>query len=323
MTPSIPDTGSSRWLHRWAVLTVCATLALLILGSLVTTRRAGMADREWPTPPLYIVTRNLTEEAEKQGQSPLHFTIEHSHRFAGWLVGFCSIVLCVWLWRADSRRWMRWLGTIALLAVSFQGVLGGMRVKLHAWIGTDLATLHGCTAHLIFALLVSITVLTSDWWRQPSASVVSPGLSRLTLWLAGLVYLQIVFGAIVRHSHQRLTQRLHFLFAFAVVAVAIWLLARPKEDRRFRIMIRILVALLVVQIMVGVEAWMMRFGSMVLPELHRNTIGSDIVRTIHFAVGSLIFATTVVLTLLARRPAHSPDDPIVSPRRDRVLEGVA
>jgi heme A synthase len=37
---------------------------------------------------------------------------------------------------------MRWLGTIALLAVIVQGVLGGMRVKLHAWIGTDLATLH-------------------------------------------------------------------------------------------------------------------------------------------------------------------------------------
>ena len=43
-----------RWLHVWAIFTVAVTVVLLVLGQLVTSFRAGMADPIWPTEPWYL-----------------------------------------------------------------------------------------------------------------------------------------------------------------------------------------------------------------------------------------------------------------------------
>lgn len=329
MNEPTADPWTNRWPHRWAVLTVCATLALLILGSLVTSLRAGMADREWPTVPWYMPTRNLAEEAQKQGYSLPLFVVEHTHRLAGWFVGFCAMTLCALLWRSDSRKWMRWLGVVALLAVGIQGVLGGMRVRLEdqygTQIGTILATIHGCTAHAVLAMLASLALFTSSWWTSsPTTTMRCPKLIRLTLWLASFAYLQIVLGAVVRHAPTRLTQRLHFIVAFAVFGLLMHVVQTiRREDQRLKSVSHLLAVLMGLQVLVGVEAWMMRFGTQVLPEMVPITTGLTVVRTLHFTFGSLIFMTTVLLALMARHSMTSPDETLVSPRRDRVMGGVA
>src|SRR5206468_303447 len=88
--------------------------------------------------------------------------IEHSHRTVGWLVGMCAIVLALGLGFAQNQRRLRWMGLAALLAVSAQGVLGILRVKYHALAGPEIALIHGCTAQLVFALLVSVAYLTAS-----------------------------------------------------------------------------------------------------------------------------------------------------------------
>ena len=35
---------------------------------------------------------------------------EHGHRLIASTVGFLTIVLAAWLWLAEPRRWLRWLG---------------------------------------------------------------------------------------------------------------------------------------------------------------------------------------------------------------------
>src|SRR5687767_16031906 len=55
---------------------------------------------------------------------------EHGHRLIATTVGFLTIVLAVWTWKVERRRWMRRLGFIALGAVILQGVLGGLTVLL-------------------------------------------------------------------------------------------------------------------------------------------------------------------------------------------------
>ena len=45
-------------------------------------------------------------------------------------VGLFMIVSMIWLYRLERRRWLRWLGAIALVAVIVQGVLGGLTVLL-------------------------------------------------------------------------------------------------------------------------------------------------------------------------------------------------
>jgi heme A synthase len=287
-----------RWVHAWAVLTVIATAGLLALGGVVTTFRVGMADPIWPTSPWYLFFISWREPSAG-------FLIEHSHRLAGYVVGCCVIVLALGLWFTAKAGWLRKLGVVALAAVIVQGLLGGFRVKLNALVGTDLAAIHGCFAQVVFSLLVSLAVLTARR-RNELAIDAEAGrrLYRLGLLFSALVFAQLVWGALVRHSNGSLAQRAHLLTAFAVVATAAWFvkgaIADPTMRTRLGVALSVLCGLLMVQVMLGVEAWLGKFGTGVLPELQTITLGQAAVRTAHMLVGSWVLATVVVLTLQAR-----------------------
>src|SRR5262249_35357915 len=149
------------------------------------------------------------------------FLIEHTHRAFGYLVGCCVIVLSVGLRRAESRRWLRMLGFVALAAVIVQGLLGGFRVKLNELVGTDIAVLHGCSGQVVLALLVTIAVVTAPRGAYP---VFIDGdrqrALRGAVVLAALAFVQIVFGVLVRQTASPLGQRGHLLTAFAVLGLA-------------------------------------------------------------------------------------------------------
>lgn len=297
---TIPETRlAPRWLHVWAVLTVGATVALLALGAMVTTFQVGMADPVWPTVPWHLALIDWTEPNPG-------FVIEHTHRLAGYIVGCCVIVLTVGLCLSARRSWLKWLGVAALAGVIVQGMLGGFRVVLHALLGTNLAVIHGCFAQIVFSLLVSLAVITAAGF--PTAAPVEdlPNLRRWSRVLTGLVFLQLVWGALLRHTNGALFQRLHFLTAFAVMAAAVWLgqlvLANPSARARLGRTLIVLGVLLVLQIMLGVESWLGKFSGIVMPELHRPTIGQAIVRISHVVTGSFILATSVVLAVLVYRP---------------------
>jgi cytochrome c oxidase assembly protein subunit 15 len=284
-----------RWIHRWAVFTACATFALVFLGSLVTTLRVGMADPVWPTYPWHLLLIDWTEP--KAG-----YLIEHTHRAAGYIVGCCIIVLMRALWLGQRRRWLRWLGVAALGAVIVQGLLGGFRVKLDELLGTDLAFVHGCFAQLVFALIVTIAVVTSKKWLagldQGSVPLTTGRLRWVTLLTLGLVYMQIVFGALLRHTFAAVGPRGHLLVAFAVVTAVVWIAKdvweQNRKERALLVPVLTLVALVIAQLLMGVEAWMLRYTA--------AGVGHEVgVRTAHVLLGSLIFATTVVVTLQARR----------------------
>src|SRR3954454_4975148 len=102
-TDDVPVTP--RWLHWWAILTVCATLPLLFLGAEVTTKGVGMADPVGLRPPWELLQRL----ADAVG---LGLQIEYSHRLAGMVVGTCAIVLAIGLWLAAPGRVARWFGVL-------------------------------------------------------------------------------------------------------------------------------------------------------------------------------------------------------------------
>jgi len=304
---TVPAPPAPRWLHGWAVLTVAATAVLLALGAVVTTFRVGMADPVWPTAPWYLFFISWREPSAG-------FLIEHSHRLAGYVVGCCAIVLAAGLFVSARCRVLRWLGLAALLGVTAQGLLGGFRVKLNALAGTDLAAVHGCFAQVVFGLLVSLALLTSG--RVPAALGPAEGgrLRRLALLVTALVFLQLVWGALVRHTSGTLAQRAHLLTAFAVVAAAAWLARAARASGAWRRVLgpalAVLGALLAAQLLLGVEAWMSKFAGVALPELQPVTASQAVIRTGHVLVGSWVLASAVVLTLLAHRAARAalPDE---------------
>ena len=281
----------SPWLHRLARLTAGATFLLIVIGGIVTSTESGLAVPDWPT--TFGYNMFLYPLSEMVGG----VLYEHSHRLMGSLVGLLTVALFIFLLVRDSRKWLKWLGLAALIAVIVQGVLGGLRVTQ---INRNFAIVHACLAQAFFALLCGIAWFASrEWWEDKSELPIaaSQKLRRLSLITTCLIYTQLIFGAILRHTGSRLDA--HLLFAF-LVALHIFLLARRilgTTDETQQIapsMTLLLLGLLVVQLMLGTGAFFAKltaFGETFATAL------TVTITTAHVAVGALMLVSSFVLTL--------------------------
>ena len=184
------------WLTRYTVLTAVATLALICLGGLVTSHGAGLAVPDWPTTYGY----NMFFFPISQWVGGIFY--EHTHRLLASAVGLMTVVLAVWIWVVDERRWMRWLGVVAVFGVVLQGILGGLRVTA---LKDELGIFHGTLAQLFLSLVSALALFSSRWWRRKKdgaeAICISRGLAYLFVTSTGLILLQLVLGATMRHQH--------------------------------------------------------------------------------------------------------------------------
>ena len=328
----------SPWPHRWAVLLACATFPLLWVGGLVTTTDAGMAVPDWPSTYGYNL---FLYPWQSWLAGPWDLFVEHGHRLLASGVGLLTIGLVAVLWRSHERRWLRLLSLAALALVIFQGVLGGMRVLLDE---QTLAMLHGCTGPLFFALAVAMVVFTSKTWRTGASSQASSAaghVRRLAVATAILVYLQLVFGAVLRHvpvdsdpGAFLLAVRFHLLLAGVLVLHVLLLTwSTLRHFRAERPLVRLALALcglITLQILLGAGTWIVKFA---VPDwaapwwpLPQFTIqaGSWLqthVITAHVAVGSLLLATSVAMALMAARLLAMVTAPLSQPATRKI--GVA
>jgi cytochrome c oxidase assembly protein subunit 15 len=205
------DRRYHRWLHRFAWFTAIATLFLICSGGMVTSQNAGLAVPDWPTTFGY----NMFFFPFSKWIGGIFF--EHVHRLIASTVGFLTIILTVWLWRSESRRWVRNLGYAALAAVVLQGVLGGLRVTM---LKDEIGIFHACLAQAYLGLLIVIALVTSPFWaRLSSTRVVAQNarlLARMSLTTSLIIYGQLVLGATMRHEHRDLSI-LDFPFAYGKI----------------------------------------------------------------------------------------------------------
>ena len=180
-------------LHRIALLTAGATFPLIFMGGLVTSHQAGMSVPDWPNSYGY----NMFLFPPRLWIGGILY--EHTHRLMASVVGLLSIVLAAWAWKYEPRRWVRWLAMSVLGAVILQGVLGGLRV---VFVKLDLAIVHACLAQAFFCLAALMACVTSRWWIEAEHQPATPSrfvAVRLASIVAGVIYLQLVAGAVMRH----------------------------------------------------------------------------------------------------------------------------
>ena len=195
-----------RLLHWYAVAAAASVLLLICSGGLVTSHEAGMAVPDWPNSFGY----NMFLFPVSRWVGGVFF--EHTHRLIGSGVGLVTIALCVALFVIEDRRWVKTLGIIAVAAVVVQGVLGGLRVAEN---NPLLGLFHGCLAQSFFALMATIALVTSRFWLSlerttDHQSLITNHQSLLTsqrwvLVITGMVFVQLVLGASMRHSHAGLS----------------------------------------------------------------------------------------------------------------------
>jgi cytochrome c oxidase assembly protein subunit 15 len=195
----VSDHHHTRWLHRFALLAAIATLFLICSGGMVTSKNVGLAVPDWPTTFGY----NMFLFPVSKWVGGILF--EHVHRLIASTVGFLTIVLAVWLWRSETRRWLRNLGFVALVLVILQGVLGGLRVTL---LKDEIGIFHACLAQMFFGLLVLIALATSRLWERIEGYESPCKLTRVVAIVAvlttAIIYFQLGLGATMRHEHRDL-----------------------------------------------------------------------------------------------------------------------
>jgi heme A synthase len=224
-------------------------------------------------------------------------------------------------------RGLRLLGVLLLVAVMAQGVLGGLRVYLNALFGTDLAAIHGVFSQVVLALAVAVVVCSAprrdapadDRWHPDGAAV------RWGVIAAAVVFAQVVAGAVLRHTTSPLGPRLHLLIAFLVVsataAAARNLRCAPCGIRRLTVLSA---ALAGVQVLLGVEAWMLRFKAGVVASAWQPvTVPDALTRTAHALAGYALFAAAVALALTLLRARETPPRPTPGRKPVAELEAVA
>lgn len=320
----LPQAMERSGLRAYTKIVAVFTFLLLLAGGMVTSTGSGLAVPDWP------LSFGQWMPAMEGG-----VLYEHGHRMIASLVGFLIVVEAVWLWRVEPRPWVRTLGWAALVGVVVQGLLGGLTVLMG--LPDAVSVSHAGLAELVFGATVVIALVESRSWfasgpDEARLDVHSPSLTSLGMLTAGVVFVQILLGAIVRHTGaglvipdfplaygqivpplNSLPVKLHFAHRVGAVATAFvigWTATRVwrahRSDPQLRRPAGWLAILVIVQIALG--------GWTVL------SYKEPIVTTAHLGTGALLFGISLVVAVRARRrlmpsplPAHEPIEPYVDP----------
>jgi len=307
---SIPNPTYNRGLHRFAVVLACWTFLLIIAGALVTSNDAGLSVPDWPTSfgSLYKIPKLVGG-----------VKFEHTHRMIAQVAGLLTIILAVWTWRTEKRRWMRILGWGALATVIAQGILGGLTVLF--FLPPLISSAHAALAQTFFCIAVAIAVFTGLKWveEQPRVEFDTrrPSLFTLSLLSIFVLYVQSILGAMFRHHGMswwpHVTHAVVVSFVLAWTAIrAITVYTNIEAIRRPAVL---MLSLVIAQLCLGFVAFLTRVAwghDAVQPELPM------VISTVaHVAVGALLLATAVVLAIQVWR--HAPvafEERIAQPQRN-------
>ena len=270
---------------------------LIIAGALVTSNDAGLSVPDWPTSfgSWYKIPKLVGG-----------VKFEHTHRMIAQGAGLMTIILAVWTWRSEKRRWMRILGFSALGTVIAQGILGGITVLFY--LPPAVSSAHAALAQTFFCIAVAMAIFTGQKWIEEQPRVEfdqrRPSLFTLTLLSIFVLYVQLILGAMFRHHG--LSWWPHVVHAGVVSFVLAWTAVRALSVYSHIEAVRrpaiLMLSLVIAQLCLGFTAFLSRVAwgrDAVQPEIPM------IISTVaHVAVGALLLATAVVLAIQVWR--HVP-----------------
>ncbi len=296
----------------FAVFTASVAYLAVITGAIVTSEGAGVSTSFGS-----FSLSHLLEWAKADG----------GHRITGTIVAALTLALGAAVLFKEERRWVKWLGGVAVLAVIIQAALGSLGASRHSEI--TLIVGHSCLAQIYFCIVVSLAIFTHPKWRWASVKAVDtgkPALQRMALAFNIIVFVQIVLVAIYRDERQSQLGRLghwgqlggihsvhiisvlpHIIGGGVVFVAALWLLVRvlkvTARDPGLIVLMVGLAIMVMVQVFLGAGVYMMMRFSQIAPQPPEAIV---IATVMHVALGALIFAGSVALTYMTYRYVARP-----------------
>ena len=300
-------------LHYYGIALSIFTFLLLFAGGMVTSTNSGLSVPDWPT----TFGQNMFLFPPSMMKGGIFY--EHGHRLFASLVGFLTIGNCLAYLFLEKRKWLKWTGFLALVLVIIQGILGGITVRYK--LPMPVSAAHACTAELFFGVTLLMAFATSRAWIRsspPRFRLDSPE-QALSVAFCIAVFLQIIVGAIMRHSYAGLSIPT-FPMAYGQIIPPFWNFGIIVHFLHSRIGASILVLL-------GLALIYSVFASKRLPGAVKGLAGllgltligqcllgmmtiwtgkAPVPTTFHLSMGALVFATGLLLLMAIyrfRKPA--------------------
>ena len=186
------------WVRRLSKLLVISTLLLIFAGALVKSHEVGLSVPDWPT-----------SYGHQMFAFPLSDMIggifyEHGHRMIATVVGLMTLILAFTIYYTDHRIWLKKTAFFALGLVIIQGLLGGLTVLL--FLPTPVSVIHALLAQtfLMVTILISYGLSKERANRILNESTDYKGLRFPTYLVTVLVFIQLIIGALMRHTESGL-----------------------------------------------------------------------------------------------------------------------
>ena len=290
-------------LNYFASFVAVSTFFLIVAGAMVTSTGSGLAVPDWPL---------SFGQFFPPREGGVFF--EHGHRMIAGTVGLMTLVLSVWLWMTEERRWLCWLGTAALGAVAIQAVLGGITVLYGLPLPVSAA--HATLAQTFFCLTIALAYFTSPAASPASAPApasapelsdsrsASRRLFRLSSLSTAFIFIQLVLGSVLRHGGGELFLQSHMIWALMVtgsVAAVFTAAIKNRESAKDALLPALLLILaLITQIGLGILAILPLYGQLEFLIDFRTPIV-----TAHVATGAFLLGASFLTALISRPRAAS------------------
>lgn len=266
--------------HRFAKASALSAFFVLFAGGMVTSTGSALAVPDWPLA--------YGQYFPKMAGGVL---FEHGHRMVAGLTALLVWALAAWTFKAEDRAWVRIMMAVAALGIAAQAVLGGVTVL---WgLPPQVSIAHACLGQGLFALIVAYAQATSPWFlAQPKAKGRPWAPAAVAV---GVLFVQLVLGAALRHTGALLTWHLAGAFlAFWAVSHAARTGLHSGQPSLTGLAAGLMLTALC-QVFLGIGALMVRH--------QRFITAAALLPTAHQAAGAILLALAVVLALRSSREA--------------------
>lgn len=287
-----------RLLYRLALATAGSTWILLVAGANVTSTGSGLAVPDWPL-------------AFGQWLPPMVGRVfnEHGHRLIAMAVGSLTLILTLGVLWKEPRPGVRWLAISALGAVIAQGLLGRWTVlrKLPPIVSIG----HAALAEAFFCITLALAFVLVDGGPALPARTGQSPLFRWCVAATATTYLQIVLGAVIRHTGSGIPYHVGWLCVlfYVLFETCRRVVQDPAADRlRVRSLAWFAMICFGLQLALGMGAATFIMGG-TDDWKGSSTIGEVWTRNGHLGIGALLLATCFLMTLRVRCPIGAEPAP--------------